>query len=132
MKEQFSLAMLLITHNLGVIAEMSDYVYVLYAGKIAEHGDVKSIFKEPAHPFTRGLLASVPRIDRDFFEFGGIPGEPPNPLYPISGCKFHPRCRYAKSICSQEVPELIEIKPKHFAACLRLDEIQRQQKKMKK
>lgn len=126
MKEQFSLAMLLITHNLGVIAEMSDYVYVLYAGKIAEHGDVKSIFKEPAHPFTRGLLASVPRIDQDFFEFGGIPGEPPNPLYPISGCKFHPRCRYAKPICSQEVPELIEVQPKHFAACLRLDEIQRQ------
>ena len=132
MKEQFSLAMLLITHNLGVIAEMSDYVYVLYAGKIAEHGDVKLIFKEPAHPFTRGLLASVPRIDRDFFEFGGIPGEPPNPLYPISGCKFHPRCRCAKPICSQEVPELIEVQPKHFAACLRLDEIQRQQKKMKK
>lgn len=128
MKEQFDLSMLLITHNLGVIAEMSDYVYVLYAGKIVEHGDVKSIFKEPTHPFTRGLLASVPRIDQDLFEFGGIRGEPPNPLYPISGCKFHPRCRYAKPICNQEVPELIEIKPKHFAACLRLDAIQKQKK----
>lgn len=123
MKKQFDLSMLLITHNLGVIAEMSDYVYVLYAGTILEHGDVKLIFKEPAHPFTRGLLASVPRIDQDFFEFEGIPGEPPNPLYPISGCKFHPRCRYATSVCSQEVPELLEIKPKHFAACHHLDEV---------
>lgn len=129
MKEQFDLSMLLITHNLGVIAEMSDYVYVLYAGTIVEHGDVTSIFKEPAHPFTRGLLASVPRIDQDFFEFEGIPGEPPNPLYPISGCKFHPRCRYATSICSQEVPELIEVKPKHFAACHHLDEVQKPKRK---
>lgn len=128
MKEQFNLSMLLITHNLGVIAEMSDYVYVLYAGKIVEHGDVRSIFKEPAHPFTRGLLASVPRIDQDFFEFEGIPGESPNPLYPISGCKFHPRCRYAKPICGQEVPELVEIKPKHFVACLRLGAIQKPKK----
>lgn len=128
MKEQFNLSMLLITHNLGVIAEMSDYVYVLYGGKIVEHGDVKSIFREPVHPFTRGLLASIPRIDADFFEFEGIPGEPPNPLYPISGCKFHPRCRYATSICSQEVPELVEIGPRHFVACLLLDEIQKPKK----
>ncbi len=131
MKEQFNLSMLLITHNIGVIAEMSDRVYVMYAGKIMEHGDVKSIFKEPMHPFTRGLLASVPRIDQDSFEFEGIPGEPPNPLYPISGCKFHPRCRYAIPNCSQEVPELIEIKPKHFVACPRLDEIQKSKKQAK-
>jgi peptide/nickel transport system ATP-binding protein len=130
MKEQFNLSMLLITHNLGVIAEMSDYVYVLYAGRIVEHGDVRSIFKEPAHPFTRGLLASVPRIDQDFFEFEGMPGEPPNPLYPISGCSFHPRCRYATPICSQEIPELIEIKPEHYAACLRLDAIQKPKKQV--
>lgn len=131
MKEQFDLSMLLITHNIGVIAEMSDYVYVMYAGKIMEHGDVKSIFKEPTHPFTRGLLASVPRIDQDFFKFEGIPGEPPNPLYPISGCKFHPRCRYATPNCSQEVPELMEIKPKHFVACARLDEIRNRRSKPK-
>lgn len=123
MKKRFNLSMLLITHNLGVIAEMSDYVYVMYAGKILEHSDVKTIFQTPLHPFTRGLLATIPRIDRDFFKFEGIPGEPPNPLYPISGCKFHPRCKYAKEICSKKVPELIEIEPKHFVACLRMDEI---------
>ncbi|MGD8507076.1 MAG: ABC transporter ATP-binding protein [Candidatus Bathyarchaeota archaeon] len=125
MKQHFDLSMLLITHNLGVIAEMSDYVYVMYAGKIVEHSDVITIFKAPLHPFTRGLLATIPRIDRDFFKFEGIPGEPPNPLYPISGCKFHPRCKYAKEICSRKVPEVVEVDPKHFVACLRIDSIRR-------
>ncbi len=126
MKKQFSLSMLLITHNLGVIAEMSDYVYVMYAGKVLEYGDVKTIFKKPLHPYTRGLLASIPRLDstKGTFEFGGIPGEPPNPLYPISGCKFHPRCRYAQPFCSEKEPQLVEIKPGHSVACLRLDAIQ--------
>ena len=122
MKKRFNLSMLLITHNLGVIAEMSDYVYVMYAGKIVEHGDVETIFKEPVHPYTNGLLTAVPRIDmkKGLFKFEGIPGEPPNPLYPISGCKFHPRCKYAKPICSKKEPQMIEIKPKHSAACLRV------------
>lgn len=123
MKKQFDLSMLLITHNLGVIAEMSDYVYVMYAGKIIEHGDVKTIFKNPIHPFTKGLMATIPRIDMDFFEFEGIPGEPPNPLYPISGCKFHPRCKHARPFCSQKIPKLIKVAPKHYVACLRVDEI---------
>lgn len=130
MKEQFNLAMLLITHNLGVIAEMSDQVYVMYAGKIVEHGDVMSIFRAPAHPFTRGLMASVPRIDRDIFEFEGIPGEPPNPLYPISGCKFHPRCKHASSKCGHEIPELVEIEPGHFVACP-LEKIKATRKRVK-
>lgn len=128
MKGQFNLSMLLITHNLGVIAEMSDHVYVMYAGKIVEHSDVKTIFQKPLHPYTRGLMATIPRIDRDFFKFEGIPGEPPNPLYPISGCKFHPRCKYAKAVCSQKVPEFVEIEPKHFVACLRIDAIRTSQK----
>ncbi len=128
MKEHFDLAMLLITHNLGVIAEMSDYVNVMYSGKIVERGDVKTIFHEPLHPFTTGLLATIPRIDQDFFKFEGIPGEPPNPLYPISGCKFHPRCKYAKDVCSREAPELVEIDPNHFVRCLRIDAIQNLQR----
>jgi len=125
MKERFKLAMLLITHNLGVIAEMCDYVYVIYAGKILEHGEVTAIFKEPLHPFTRGLIATIPSLDlhAGAFKFEGIPGEPPNPLYPISGCKFHPRCRYAKPTCGEKEPQLTEIKPKHSVACLRIDEI---------
>lgn len=124
MKKQFDLSMLLITHNLGIIAEMSDYVYVMYAGKILEQGDVKTIFQKPEHPYTRGLLEAVPRIDvkKGLFKFEGIPGEPPNPLYPISGCKFHPRCRYAKPICSKREPQMVKIGPKHSVACLRVHE----------
>jgi len=117
-KEEFNLSMLLITHDLAVIAEMVDYVYVMYAGKILEHGDVVTMFKKPKHPYTKGLLSAVPRIDSDFFEFGGIPGEPPSPPYDISGCIFHPRCKYAKPICSEKEPELREIEPNHSVACL--------------
>lgn len=124
-KKQFNLSMVLIAHNLAVIAEMSDYVYVMYAGKIVEHGDVITIFKKPLHPYTRGLMASIPSMHakKGDFNFGGISGEPPNPLYPISGCKFHPRCDYAKPMCSREEPELVEIEPKHWVACLRLDDL---------
>jgi oligopeptide transport system ATP-binding protein len=125
MKQKFNLSMLLITHDLGVIAEMSDYIYVMYSGKVVEQGDAVTIFKEPLHPYTRGLLASVPRLDaeRGSFEFGGIPGDPPNPLYPVSGCSFHPRCAYARPFCSSTEPELKEISRGHSVACLRVDDI---------
>ena len=122
-KEEFGLSMLLITHNLAVVAEMSDYVYVMYAGKIIEHGDVYSIFKKPKHPYTRGLMSAIPRIDADYFEFGGVPGEPPTPPYNIPGCIFHPRCKkYAKPICSEKEPPMIEFEPRHFVACHRVYE----------
>lgn len=125
MKEKFNLSMILITHDLGVIAEMSNYVYVMYSGKIIEEGDVKTIFHGPLHPYTRGLVSSVPRIDmhKGSFELEGIPGDPPNPLYPISGCKFHPRCRYSKPFCADSEPQLREIDQNHSVACLRVDEI---------
>ncbi len=124
MKKQFNLSMLLITHNLGVMAEMADRLYSLYAGKIVEYGDIKALFHNPLHPFVRGLMATTPRLDQDFFEFEGIPGDPPNPLFPIPGCRFHPRCRHAKPVCSEVVPELEEFEEGHFAACLRVREIQ--------
>ena len=125
MKKEFNLSMLLITHNLGVIAEMSDHVSVMYAGKIMEYGDVVTIFKEPKHPYTRGLLAAVPSIhmEKGLFKFEGIPGEHPDPRYPIPGCKFHPRCRYAKPLCGKKEPEMIEVEPGHLVACLRVNEI---------
>jgi peptide/nickel transport system ATP-binding protein len=122
-KERFNLAMLLITHDLAVIAEMADYVYVMYAGRILECGDVVTIFKKPKHPYTRGLLSAVPRLDSDFFEFGGIPGEPATPPYDVSGCIFRPRCKYAKPLCREKEPELEEIEPKHSVACLQIDRI---------
>ncbi|MCW3991509.1 MAG: ABC transporter ATP-binding protein, partial [Candidatus Bathyarchaeota archaeon] len=122
-KEDFDLSTLLITHDLGVIAEMSDYVYVMFAGRIIEHGDVHTIFEEPGHPYTRGLLRSIPRIDADYFKFEGIPGETPQPPYDIPGCKFHPRCKYIEDRCSVEDPVLGEVKPNHHVACLRAGEI---------
>jgi oligopeptide/dipeptide ABC transporter ATP-binding protein len=122
-KEDFDLSTLLITHHLGVIAEMSDYVYVMYAGRIIEHGDVHTIFEEPGHPFMRGLLRSVPRIDAEHFEFEGIPGETPQPSYDIPGCAFHPRCKHIEDRCGVEDPVLEEVKPNHHVACLRAGEI---------
>ena len=122
MKKEFDLSMLLMTHDLGVVAEMADYVGVMYAGKFVEYGDVLTIFKRPAHPYTRELLASVPRIDRKV-EIKGIRGSPPDPYNFPKGCRFHPRCRYAREICAEEEPEPIEMKPGHLVACLRAYDI---------
>ena len=122
MKKEFDLSMLLMTHDLGVVAEMSDYVGVMYAGKLMEYGDVLTIFKKPAHPYTRGLLAAVPRIDRKT-KIEGIPGPPPDPYNLPKGCRFRPRCKYSKEICSKEDPDPIEIEPGHLVACSRAYDI---------
>lgn len=122
MKKEFDLSMLLLTHDLGVIAETSDYVGVMYAGKLMEYGDVFTIFKRSVHPYTRGLLASAPRIDKKV-KIKGILGSPPDPYDLPKGCRFHPRCEYSKGICSKEEPEAIEIEPGHFVACLRAYDI---------
>mgnify|MGYP001077015516 CR=1 FL=1 len=122
MKKQFHLSMLLITHDLAIIAELSDYVAIMYAGKIMEHSDVVSIYKHPKHPYTQGLLDSVPRLHRKK-EIKGLPGEPPNPLVEVSGCKFHPRCPYAIESCKHVEPPLVEVKPKHLVACIRVNDI---------
>jgi len=122
-KEEFGLSMLLITHDLGVIAEMSDHVYVMYAGRIIEHGDIYGIFEDPVHPFTRALLRSTPRIDSDRFELIEIPGELPQPPYDIPGCGFHPRCSHVTEACREGRPVLTECRPGHHVACLRAGEI---------
>lgn len=122
-KNEFGLSMLLITHNLGVIAEMSDYVYVMYAGRITEHGDVVTIYKKRKHPYTRGLLSAVPDIRANSWDPEGIPGDPPTPPYNILGCVFHPRCKYVKDYCKEEIPRLEEVETDHYVACLRAKEI---------
>ncbi len=121
-KKQFGFSMLLITHDFAVAAELSDYIAFMYAGKIVEYSDVVSVYKYPMHPYTRGLLASVPRIDMRR-ELRGIRGEPPNPLEHIPGCKFNPRCDYAIDKCRQEEPALSEVKPGHSCACFRASEL---------
>lgn len=122
MKKQFDLSILLITHDFAIVAETSDYVAFMYAGKIVEHSDVVSIYKDPKHPYTRGLLASISRLDVKR-ELHGLPGEPPNPLVHIPGCKFHPRCKYAIDQCRKEEPPLMEVKAGHLSACIRANDL---------
>lgn len=121
-KKQLNLAMLLITHDLAVIAELSDFVAIMYRGRILEHGDVVSIYKHPRHPYTQGLLASIPRLSGSKL-IRGLRGEPPDPLLDITGCKFHPRCPYAVETCTNEEPPLIEVEPGHDVACIRSGDI---------
>ena len=107
LKENFGTALLLITHNLGIVAEACDRVAVMYAGKIVEEGDARDVFVEPAHPYTRELLRST--ISLDTTELHSIPGAPPNLMTPPPGCRFHPRCPDAMAVCAEKVP--IEVNP---------------------
>jgi len=115
LKRAYGMAVLLITHNLGIVAEVSDRTGVMYAGKFAELGSVKDVFSRPIHPYTQGLLASTIHLQTK--ELRSIDGFPPSLLQPPSGCRFHPRCGFAKEICVNEEPATIEYKAGHFAAC---------------
>jgi oligopeptide/dipeptide ABC transporter ATP-binding protein len=111
-------AILLITHNLGVVAAMCDHVAVMYAGKIVESAPVRALFREPRHPYTQGLLRAVPRLDHPAKEpLPTIPGTVPNLLYPTPGCRFRARCPWAVERCAVEEPPLAELAPGHRAAC---------------
>ncbi len=116
LKKTYGGSILLITHNLAVVAETCDRVSVMYAGTIVELANTYSVFKEPLHPYTQGLLAAIPIIGHDR-ELKSIPGSVPNFLNPPTGCRFHPRCSIAVERCSEEKPEFREIKDGHFVAC---------------
>jgi peptide/nickel transport system ATP-binding protein len=117
LKTTFGSSILLITHNLGVVAEMCDRVGVMYAGSMAEIADARTIFKEPLHPYTVGLMLSVPNASVEVEKLYTIPGSVPNLIRPPSGCRFHPRCSYAKEFCKEVKPPLTEIREGHFVAC---------------
>ncbi|MDE2335045.1 MAG: ABC transporter ATP-binding protein [Rhodospirillales bacterium] len=126
MKEETGMAVLFITHNLGVVAQIADRVAVMYAGRLVEEGPTKQIFSSPRMPYTSGLLASVPRLvtDDSPLVLSAIPGEPPSPLAHPRGCAFHPRCRYAvKGLCDTTPPPLRDLGNGQAARCLRIDEI---------
>jgi peptide/nickel transport system ATP-binding protein len=116
-------AIVMITHDLGVVAETADDVVVMYAAKVVEHGTVDAIFNHPQHPYTWGLLGSLPRLHTDVERLTQIPGQPPSLLRPPNGCRFHPRCPYVMDICQRELPELeaVSYDPNHTQACF-LDE----------
>ena len=118
LQEELGMAILLITHNLGIVAGMARRVLVMYAGKVAEYSPTEDLFENPRHPYTISLFKSIPRLDaarRDRLE--AIQGQVPNPKNWPPGCRFHPRCPYAIDVCSRELPPLEEKRPAHWAAC---------------
>jgi peptide/nickel transport system ATP-binding protein len=118
LKARLNLAMILITHDLSIITETCDTLAIMYAGKIAEYGDIMTIFKEPLHPYTRGLVRAFPSIKAAKRHMTSIPGFPPDLLNPPRGCRFHPRCPYATDICRNEEPKVTEVtQGKHYVAC---------------
>ena len=116
LKETSIASVLFITHDLGLVAEICDRVTVMYAGDACETATVKDLFKEPLHPYTQGLLRAVPKL-KEQKELQTIPGTVPNLIHAPSGCRFHPRCPFAKDICSKEKPPTIEHSKGHFVAC---------------
>ena len=122
LKEKQNTSMILITHDLGVVAEVCDRVAVVYAGEIIEYGTKEEIFDYPTHPYTVGLFGSIPKIHEDVEWLDSIPGMPPNPADLPSGCHFHPRCGRCIQLCGEKEPELVEVRPGHFVRCLNCTE----------
>ena len=123
LQEDFGSAIIFITHDLGVVAETADDVLVMYAARVVEHADVDQLFGRPQHPYTWGLMGSLPRLETDLDRLIQIPGQPPSLLRPPAGCRFHPRCPHVMEVCKTTVPELVATQrdPEHLQAC-HLDE----------
>jgi peptide/nickel transport system ATP-binding protein len=117
LKEKLNLAMMVISHDLSIVTETCEEAAIVYAGKVAEFGDIVQIFKEPLHPYTQGLLSAFPSIKAQKTRLVSIPGSPPDLTNPPPGCRFNPRCKYAMEVCRKKVPALIETEKNHFAAC---------------
>lgn len=115
--KDYEMSVLLITHDLGVVAEICDYVYIMYAGRIVEEADVFTIFESAEHPYTKGLLSSALSIEEHKKELIGLAGNVPDLINPPSGCKYHPRCSHMKEICRLEEPPLIELETGHYVRC---------------
>jgi oligopeptide/dipeptide ABC transporter ATP-binding protein len=125
LREQLNTAIVLITHDLGVVMEVADRLAVMYAGRIVEGGDADSVLEHPAHPYTQALLRSVPRVEARGGELLSIPGSPPSPAHVPVGCSFHPRCAWAVDRCREERPPLTEVGAGREAACFRSEEVLR-------
>lgn len=117
LKQKTGTSILFITHDLGVVAEVCDDVVVMYSGRVVEKGDVRSIFASPSHPYTKGLLASIPKLGECAEELESIPGNVPNPKYMPQGCKFAPRCSCAFDKCREEEPGFYDVGEGHMSRC---------------
>ena len=120
LKKEFKTSMLLITHDLGIVAETCDDVAIMYAGQIVEYGSLERIFHNPLHPYTIGLFGSLPSLDKDVDRLSPIQGLMPDPANLPTGCKFHERCTHMCDDCRTVEPEYTEIEPGHFLRCLRI------------
>jgi len=117
LREETGTAIVLITHDLGVVAEIADEVVVMYAGRVVERAPVAALFVNAQHPYTIGLLGSIPQLHREQARLAAIEGQVPNPMAQLEGCRFHPRCPFAVDRCRREEPPLIPIEAHHHAAC---------------
>jgi peptide/nickel transport system ATP-binding protein/oligopeptide transport system ATP-binding protein len=117
LKRDFRSSIMLITHNLGVVSQMADHVAVMYLGKVVEYAETRPLFHKPLHPYTMGLLNSIPVLGKKKGQLVPIKGMVPTPDKQITGCPFADRCPYVKAVCRQEMPKLLEIEPGHKAAC---------------
>ena len=116
------MAIIMITHDLGVVAEMCDEVAIIYAGEIVESGTLEQIFERPAHPYTLGLFGALPKLNENVEWLSPIEGLPPDPTDLPAGCRFHPRCKYADERCRSCAPALRKTEPGHLCRCLHIDE----------
>ncbi len=123
LKEERDFAMLFITHDLSLAAELADRVATMYAGRIVETGGVRDLFYNPCHPYTLGLIKAVPTVTGPFQALISIPGSPPDLVHLPAGCKFHPRCPYASDRCRREEPPLHDVAPGHQVACFHWEQV---------
>jgi oligopeptide/dipeptide ABC transporter ATP-binding protein len=123
LQEELGMAIILITHDLGVVAEVSDHVVVMYGGKVVEHADVETLFQRTLHPYTGGLLTSIPKLGEEVESLRVIPGVVPNPIDFPPGCTFHPRCHLAIAECARVEPQLETLDESHPFRCLRARDI---------
>ena len=123
MQKKLGLAMMLITHNLVLVAEITKRVHIFYGGRVVESGPTEDVFINPQHPYTRALFDSIPSIEKDKTRLETIPGNVPRLINPPKGCRFHPRCKYATEICSRERPEDVWLGPKRRVACHHYEEL---------
>ena len=123
LQEERQMGLILITHDLGVVANVADKIAVMYAGRIVERADVYDLYRQPGHPYTKGLLESIPRLDQKGQQLAAIGGLPPNLMRIPDGCAFNPRCKYAQDVCREDRPALLQVAPGRESACHFAEEV---------
>ena len=117
LQRTLNIAMIIITHDISVVAEVAEKIGIMYGGKLFEYGNIREVFERPANPYTLGLMSAFPSIKGDRKRLRAIPGSPPDLSDPPSGCRFHPRCRFAQEVCRAKDPPIVEVAPGHLSLC---------------